>query len=130
MPQATDLVLTNALQEQKTFVLAAPAAGNSPATWFLREGAHQGVFPSIEMASRRSGTSGSARRVTLSLVVPNAIVSATGQTTRSGTYAMKVDVAIPDSIPDTTREDAIAFLASAFQTDLVKACFATGFSAT
>lgn len=130
MPQATDLALKNGAGTAKTFALAAPAAGISPAVWFLREGANQSAYPSIEISSRRSGSGSAARRVLISLVVPITGVNASGATVRVASMPIKVDVVVPDSIPDTARDDAIAYIGSALADALVKASIKTGYAPT
>lgn len=130
MPKATDLSLKNAAAVIKTFALAAPAAGTSPAVWFLREGANQSAFASLEISSRKSGGGSNARRVQISLVVPIVGVNASGATVRIGQMPIKVDAVVPDSIPDTTRDDAIAYVGSALADALVKASIKTGYAPT
>lgn len=131
MPQATDLSLKNGVGVAKTFALAAPSAGLMPAVWYLREGESQAGFPSLEVSSRKSGTTGNNRRVLISLVVPvMGTHPATGAKVRITSIPIKIDAQMPELAPDSARDDAIAYIGSVGIDALIKASLKTGYAPT
>jgi hypothetical protein len=131
MPQATDLILKNGAGVDKTFQLAAPAAGTQPGVWFLREGSTPAGFPSVEISSRRTGAVGNDRRVLISLIVPVMGTNpTTGAQTRISSMPIKIDAKVPELVPDAARDDAIAYIGSAVADALIKATMKTGYAPT
>lgn len=108
MPQAANLVLKDAAGVDKTFVLAQPASGNSPAIWYLQEGANKTVWPKIEASSAKAG-SGNARKVKWTLTVPEAAVDAQGVTRPSAKQFSTMDHTTPDLVSAGVTLDAVAF---------------------
>jgi hypothetical protein len=129
MPQATNLVLKNAADVDKTFALAAPAAGTSSAVWFLREGANQSVFPKIEISGARA-SSGPGRKTKTTLKVPVPVTDSNGVVRSGGDYLVVIDATAPDSVPDGTRDDAIAYIASLVAATLWQETAQTGYAPT
>lgn len=129
MPQATDLTLKNAADVDKTFALAAPASGNAPAVWFLREGANQSVFPKVEISSDRI-VKGEGRKVKATVRVPTPVIDSNGVTRSSGEYLVNIDGTVPALVPDGVRDDAIAYVASLVAAALFQDILKTGYSAT
>lgn len=108
MPQAANLVLKNAAGVDKTFVLAQPASGISPAVWYLQEGANKTVWPKIECSSANAG-SGNARKVKWTLTVPQAAVDSNGVTRASAKQFSNMDHTTPDLVSAGVTGDAVAF---------------------
>lgn len=129
MPQATNVIVNNAAAVAKTFALAAPASGVSPAVWFLREGANQTVYPKLEISSDKI-VKGSGRKVKMTLRVPTPVTSATGVVTNAGDMFFSIDAAVPALVPDSVRDDAIAFVMNIVATALLKETFKTGYAPT
>lgn len=129
MPQATNLSLMNAAAETKAFALATPASANQPAVWLLREGANQSVYPTVLCSSRPNGAR-DARKVQLTLRVPVPVVDNAGVTRRSAAIEFDVTATIPDLVPDSHRDDAIAFVNSLVADPLIKETFRVGYSPT
>lgn len=129
MPQATNLLLKNNAAEDKTFVLASPASANQPAVWFNREGANQGVYPTVLQSSAPNGAR-DARKVHSTLKVPVGVTGTDGSTRRLSAMEFNLTVTIPDSVPDAIRDDAIAFFNSYVSTDLAKEVHKVGFAAS
>lgn len=129
MPQATDLTLKNAAAVNKTFALATPASATAPAVWFLREGANQSIFPKVEISSDRIAK-GDGRKVKATVRVPTPVVDSNGVTRSSGEFLFVIDGTVPALVPDSIRDDAIAYVGSLITAALVKEIFKTGYSAT
>ena len=69
MPQATDLIIKNAANQDKTFALITPAAGDGGvARWALKEGTISSVFPTI--TSSATATSRNARNAHIKIHTP------------------------------------------------------------
>lgn len=129
MPQATNVIVNNAAAVAKTFALAAPASGNMPAVWFLREGANQTVYPKLEVSSDKI-VKGSGRKVKLTLRVPTAVTSSTGVVSNAGDMFFSIDAAVPALVPDSVRDDAIAFIGNIVINAIMKETFKTGYAPT
>lgn len=129
MPQASDLALKNALEVEKIFTLATPAGPNAPAVWYLRQGANPSVYAKIECSSAPSA-GGSGRKVKLSLNLPATTVNAIGLTVAAARMSFNIDVTIPDFVPDSDRDDAIAYVRDLVASALMGSVFRTGFAPT
>lgn len=130
MPQATDLIVKDAVGTDRTFTLLSPASGRGGiAEWALKIGATAVVWPTITLASSR--TSKQASRDTTKVRVPatyNDVV--TGLPVVSSAIESNLSVTVPDNFPDDQKDDAIAYTLNAFQTALLKACYRDGLPAT
>lgn len=129
MPQATDLVLKNGAAVAKTFSLAQPASGTSSAIWYLREGANPSVYPNVEMSSQKGATP-ATRKVKLTVRVPVASVDSSGATRSIAAMTFDITAAVPDLVPDASRDDAIAFVSESLAASLIKASFKVGYAPT
>lgn len=129
MPTAQNIELNNAQNVTKTFQVAAVASGTAPALYLLREGANQSVFPKLEISSRKNGTA-DARKVRMTLNVPSSTVDANGVTRKSASILFIIDVTVPDLVPDSVRDDAIAYVGSALFNPQLMDTFKTGFAPT
>lgn len=121
MPQAIDLVLNNATAVAKTFTLLSPAAGDGfSAKWALKEGTIMKVFPKWEVSSR-SGNQARKTKITFSL--PSSFTeAATGLTAVSSQAQVNIDVTMPDSFPESLKNDFVAYVANGVNNALIKAC--------
>lgn len=129
MPQATNLVIKNGADVDKTFTLAQPSSGANSALWYLREGANQGVYPKVEVSARKNAGS-DGRKVHLTLQVPLAVQNSSGATVRAAAASIEVVVTMPDLVPDSVRDDAIAYIIGLVAAPQIKDSFKVGFAPT
>lgn len=127
MPQAQNIVLKNAAGVDKTFTLAVPASGSSPAVWFLQEGANKSVWPKLECSSARAG-SGDARKVKWTLSVPDAVVDATGVTRAAAKQTSALDHTTPTLVSASVTDDAVAYLDSLAGVGIYQDSIRTGYA--
>lgn len=129
MPQATNLVIKNAAGTDKTFVLMTPAAGDGGlALWNLKEGSVTAAFAAITMSANKTGDQ--RRRVTVKIKVPSAFTDASGQPVIGRPFDANLSVTVPDDFPEANKDDAVAYVANAFNTALIKSCLRDGYGAT
>lgn len=118
MPQAQDLVIKNAANADKTFVLYAPAPGDTGnATFKLKEGADSRYFPTLTVGTK---VTNGARKATIRLRVPrDPLPGDVGGPAASCFVA--VDVVVPDQFPETLKADWVAYATNMMNHALVKA---------
>ena len=121
MPQATDLIIKNAANQDKTFALITPAAGDGGiARWALKEGTISSVFPTI--TSSATATSRNARNAHIKIHVPSSYTdSVTGLTNVAGGPEANIKVAVPNDFPEAMKPDWVAYVVGAVQTALIQA---------
>lgn len=123
MPQATNIVIKNgaATPVDKTFVLLSPAAGfNSVAEWALKEGTISSVFPRITALARK--TANASGKSVIKLKIPSSYTdSVTGLTKVGSSFEMNVEITVPDTFPESLKNDAVAFASNLMNDTLVKA---------
>lgn len=111
MPIAANLVLNNgaATPVSKTFTLLTPASGyGSIAEWALKEGSISTVFPRITIAARK--TANGSAKATVKVRVPSSYTdSVTGITKVSSAFEINMDITVPDTFPESLKNDAVAF---------------------
>lgn len=129
MANAQNIVLSNHANVGKTFSVATGANGNMPALFELREGANRSVYPRLEISAKKNGNS-DARKVRVTMTVPQPVVDATGLTRKASSVLFALDVVLPDSISAATREDAIAFFGSLMFNPELLDTLATGYAPT
>lgn len=130
MPQATNLVIKNALDVDKTFTLLTPASGyGSVAEWALKEGATSVVWPTLSLSANK--TRNRSRKVQVNSQTPAIYTSvATGLPVVSSRMSLFLTATVPDDFPDDQKDDAIAYAVNAFRTELVKQCLRDGLPST
>lgn len=132
MPQATNLVIKNAAEADKTFTLLAPAAGyGSVAEWALKEGAISSVFPRITALARSGqGTSGNrsaSKIIQFKVKVPSSYTdTVTGLTNVQSALEFNVNVSIPADFPENLKADAVAYFANFCNHALAKSMVTEG----
>lgn len=121
MPQATDLVIKNGSNVDKTFVLISPSAGDgSIAEWALKEGAISSVFPRLTFGAQKVAK---GRNAKLKLKVPSSYNDAvTGLTNVGSAAEFNATYSLPADFPENKKDDYIAFVVGAVQSALLKAC--------
>jgi len=121
MPQATDLVIKNAVGTNKNFVLITPAAGDGGvARWALKEGTISSVFPTITVSA--TSTSRNARNAHIKIHVPSSYTdSVTGLVNVNGGPEANIKVAMPNNFPEAMKPDWVAYVVGAVNTALMKA---------
>ena len=129
MPQATNLVIKNAANVDKTFTLLAPAAGDSSwANWRLKEGETSLAFARFAISTRAGNN---ARKANIKLQIPSTYADTrTGLPVVASTFDMNVDITVPDGFPESMKDDAVAFAANFMANTLVKAVVRDAIPAT
>ena len=130
MPQATDLVIKNAVGTNKNFVLITPASGDGGiARWALKEGTISSVFPTITASA--TSTSRNARNAHIKIHVPSSYTdSVTGLTNVNGGPEANIKVAVPNDFPEAMKPDGVAYVVGAVNTALMQAIIKDATSAT
>lgn len=123
MPQATDITVKNgaATPVDKTFSLITPASGyGSYAQWALKEGAIAAVFPRFSARSvQLSG--GKVQKLNLEFRLPSSYLdTVTGLTNVGSFYGAKVEVTVPNTLPESLKSDSVAFLTNLINSSLIK----------
>lgn len=120
--QATDIVVKNGTDVDKTFKLINPAAGlGGIATWNLKEGSISAVFPALTLSATKNGNG--VRTVQLKLSLPSSYTDTVSGLTNVGTRAeAHVTVKMPDTFPEALKDDFVAFVANTVNDTLIKAC--------
>lgn len=132
MPQATDLTVNNGAGTPvaKTFSLISPAAGDGGiAEWALKEGTISAVFPKLTASANKTPTGGRVLKVKFSL--PSSFTdSVTGLTNVSSRAQMNATFSVPDSFPEASKADFVAFCVNSLETSLLKAMIRDAYPAT
>lgn len=131
MPQATNLVLKNGANADKTFTLISPAAGDGGiAEWALKEGTISSVFPRITALAQRNGNR-TGRNLKIKLTIPSSFTdSVTGLTSVGSRAELNATFSVPDDFPQTLKADWVAFASGLLATSLLKAMVEDATSAT
>lgn len=118
MPQATNLVIKNAANVDKTFTLYAPAPGDTGnATFKLKEGADSRYFPTITVGTK---VTSQARKATIRLRVPRDPLSGDVGGPAAACFAA-VELTVPDQFPEAMKADWVSFLVNALNHADIKA---------
>lgn len=130
MPQATNLVVKDAANVDKTFTLLAPAAGNGGiAEWALKEGTVSVVFP--RFTAMATPNSNKARVAKLKLRLPSSYVDSITSLTNVGpAIEFNVSVTVPDGYPETKKDDCVAYFSNLMNNALVKSVLRDAVAAT
>lgn len=129
MPQASNLIIKNAANVDKTFELLSPAAGDGGiAEWALKEGQISTVFPRITLSA---GKTGKGRNAKLKVKTPSSFQDAvTGLTNVASAAEFNATYSVPSDFPESKKDDFIAFVTGAVNSALMKACGRDALSAT
>ncbi len=121
MPQAVDLVINNAAAVAKTFSVLSPAAGDGgTASFALKEGTISKVFPKVLVSSRRGNDS---RKTVISLTLPSSYTEAANGLTAVGSAAqINIAVTVPDTFPESLKNDFQAYAVNLVANASIKAC--------
>lgn len=130
MPQATNLVIKNASNVDKTLTLISPAAGfGSNAMWRIKEGAIVGAFPTLTSQARKTGNK--SQLTQLKFAVPCTYVdSTTGRTYVGSQAVMNCTVSVPDEFPEAMRDDFATYCGGIVKDVVIKAQIRDGVPAT
>lgn len=135
MPQATNLIVKNAANVDKTFTLQTPAPGDGThAIWQLKEGVAPNVFPTFRALARPLGPNQSTRvpgRYASGMLTIGQPVTdpSTGLIIVHDGFFFKFEAGIRDNFPETMRDDAAAFAGNLVKTALITAMIRDGFPA-
>lgn len=129
MPSAIDLVIKNAANVDKTFVLISPSAGDgSFAEWALKEGTISSVFPRITYGANRVAK---GRNAKLKIRIPSSYNDAvTGLTNVGSAAEFNATYSVPADYPESKKDDYIAYVVNTVQSALLKACGRDAVNAT
>lgn len=123
MPTAVNLSLLNGATTPvaKTFTLLAPAAGyGAIAEWALKEGAISSVFPRITISARK--TASGSTKAAIKLRIPSSFTdTVTGLTKVSSAFEANIEVTVPDTYPESLKNDAVAFVKALLADPMVQA---------
>lgn len=130
MPQATNLVVKNGTNVDKTFTLISPAAGDGGiASWALKEGSIASVFPLFTASAGK--TSNRSRQLRLKYRLPSSYTdTVTGLTNVGSAAEVNITVSVPDDFPESLKDDFVAFATNLPATTLVKSMIRDAYSAT
>lgn len=130
MPQATDLIIKNAAGVDKTFALMTPASGDGGiARWALKEGTISSVFPTVTVSANTSPRD--ARQCHIKIHVPSSYTdSVTGLTNVATGCEFNGKMAIPNTFPEASKADWVAYVSGIISHALMKAVYKDGFPAT
>lgn len=130
MPQATDVIVKNGANVDKTFTLINPASGlGGIASWALKEGAISAVFPTMTAMGTRSASG--MRTLQLKIALPSSYTdTVTGLTNVSSRTEVHVTVRVPDTFPESLKNDHVAFAANLVNSVLVKSLIRDAVPAT
>lgn len=124
MPQMTDITVENGAVPpvSKTFTAITPASGyGSWAQWALKEGAIAAVFPTLNAKSTQL-SGGAVQKLELEFRLPSSYTdSVTGLTNVGTFYGAKVQVTVPNTLPESLKGDSVAFLTNLIASNLIKA---------
>lgn len=110
--------------------IAASAGDKSPAVWrSLTVGAAPAFQPTMKMVSQNNGPS-TARRVNVDLTYPYTTVGADGKTNVAEKVVMTTSIVLPNGMPTSDSNEAVAQSMNLLASALVKACMQAGFAAT
>lgn len=117
---ATNLVVKNAANVDKTFTLYSAAAGDgSVASWKLKEGLITQAFPQITESARVTGNL--ARAMTLKLRIPSSYTDANNLVVVGPAFEANLNVTVPDGFPEAMKDDSVAYLSNLVALAAVKA---------
>lgn len=119
MTQATDITVKNGADEDKTFTLITPAAGDGGvAQWALKEGVISSVFPVLTTSAT---TRPNGRRLKVKFFIPSSYTdSVTGLTLVNNRAEANLDVAVPADFPEAHKDNFVALLTNLLSSPLVK----------
>lgn len=124
MPQIANITVKNAALVDKTFTVLTPAGGDGGVARFaIREGTAPAAFPVASVVAR--ATTNGSRKTTVKVNVPQSYVDPVSGLVKKGpAFEMNVDASMPDSYPESMRDDAVAygvnFLASTLMRDTLR----------
>lgn len=129
MPQAANLTVNNGAAVSKTFTLVTPAAGDGGvAEWALKEGLVSTAFPTFTAMATK--TSNNSRKLQIKLKVPASYTdAATGQTSITAATEMNATFSVPNSFPESMKDDHVAFATNLLNTVLVKSMIRDAYGA-
>lgn len=135
MPSATNLIVKDGADVDKTFTLLSPAPGyGAPAEWALKEGVISSVFPRFTASARssqRPNSLGAAKSVTVKIRVPSSYTdSVTGRTLTGSAFEFNGTATVPNDFPENLKADAVAFTSNLLSSALVKEMIRDGLPAT
>lgn len=129
MPQAADIIVDNGALVSKTFILVTAAAGDGGmAEWALKEGLISTAFPTFTAVATK--TNNKSRKLQLKLKVPASFTdAATGQTLITAATEMNVTFSVPNSFPESMKDDHVAYATNLLNTTLVKSMIRDAYGA-
>lgn len=133
MPNITAITAKNAANVDVTFDVVSPAQGDgTPAIWAATALSGVSIGRPYATLVSRWNASRNARKVLPALIVPYTVVDPTTGLTK---VVAKVEfrggeMTSPVTVPDTFKNDAVAYWQSLNSSTLWKECFKSGYSAS
>jgi hypothetical protein len=110
--------------------VAASAGDKSPAEWrSLTVGSAPAFQPTMKMVALDNGPK-TARRVNVETTYPYTTTGTDGKTYLAEKVVMTCSIVLPNGMPTTDSNEAVAQAMNLLASSLVKACMQAGFSAT
>lgn len=130
MPSMADLSLLNNAAAAVTATALSPSAGDTvPARWRIENANAPAFRPVLLVSSKKSGGDGNVRRVSVDIAVPNPQMVA-GVLTNVGTIRFMGEFVVAQDIPTSVVDDTVAYIASFFNTALIKSTLKSQISPT
>lgn len=109
MPQAENITVKNGNNDDKTFTLLSPAAGDGGmASWALKEGVNSNTFPTLLVTTTRAAD---RRNLHIRFYFPSVYTDAsTGLTVVKNRAEVNLKAAIPNDFPELSKDDWVAFV--------------------
>lgn len=120
MPQAADITVKNAADEDKVFTLLAPAAGfGGLATWALKEGPTSNVFPGFTAQALQTNQGGI--RCHFRIKVPAYYVNVdTGLPVVQNAVEWHLTGIVPSEYPQAQIDDSVAYATNLIRSTIVQ----------
>lgn len=133
MPAIANITAQNAAATNVTFNAIQPSSGDGVAAIWRAEaiGSVASFRPRLEISAARSQGSRQGRRVKGALYVPVTYTDAnTGMLMQHSVLPFYVESTLPNGVPQSAVDDAVAYFATLFNSTGVRQIFASGFSAS
>lgn len=130
MAQATNLTIKKAdgTTDVTYTVQIASGGDKSPAVWQqLTAGSAPADRPTFKVDSAWNGAK-TARRIHARMEFPYIVTNTDGTTTIVNRALYEANAVIPQNVPDTVAQEAVAQTANLLATTLIKASFASGYA--
>lgn len=131
MPNMANIVIKDAANVDVTATALTPSAGDSStARWRVEDTTVPPMFRPEFSALARPSSDKASRRVQMKLNVPYAFAGTDGLTKKSGSILTVIDFVVPQDIPTSVVDDAVAYTRSFIQSSLITAVLSSQIAPT